>query len=171
MSGPTSECRPSSSPDNVIRCQQLTRDFRDENFVRAWKQDVLQLYNVLWCVHHEKSPFPPLTAPGLLGFRAVKPGSGGGSMRRSSAKPKKLVRSVSRPCRTAITYRSLARHLDMASLRPLARSEMRLTILDPAVLRPWPHLQPTHPRQDRTHSRDRRHHLPPSTAIQGTTSQ
>jgi lysine-specific demethylase 3 len=34
--------------DNVSRCQQLTSDFRNENFVNAWKEDVLQLYNVLW---------------------------------------------------------------------------------------------------------------------------
>ncbi|WVR04951.1 hypothetical protein IAU60_001963 [Kwoniella sp. DSM 27419] len=36
------------SPHNVRRCQQLTQDFRRENFVKAWKEDVLQLYNVLW---------------------------------------------------------------------------------------------------------------------------
>lgn len=30
------------------RCQRLGQDFRQENFVRAWKDDVLQLYNVLW---------------------------------------------------------------------------------------------------------------------------
>ncbi|WVQ77932.1 hypothetical protein IAT38_000012 [Cryptococcus sp. DSM 104549] len=36
------------SPHNVPRCQQLTRDFRNENFMKAWKDDVLQLYNVLW---------------------------------------------------------------------------------------------------------------------------
>ncbi|WWD15646.1 hypothetical protein CI109_100068 [Kwoniella shandongensis] len=36
------------SPHNVRRCQALTQDFRKENFVKAWKEDVLQLYNVLW---------------------------------------------------------------------------------------------------------------------------
>ncbi|KAK8870060.1 hypothetical protein IAR55_000630 [Kwoniella newhampshirensis] len=36
------------SPHNVRRCQTLTQDFRKENFVKAWKEDVLQLYNVLW---------------------------------------------------------------------------------------------------------------------------
>ncbi|WWC61433.1 uncharacterized protein I303_104017 [Kwoniella dejecticola CBS 10117] len=36
------------SPHNVKRCQQLTQDFRKENFAKAWKEDVLQLYNVLW---------------------------------------------------------------------------------------------------------------------------
>ncbi|ORX39603.1 hypothetical protein BD324DRAFT_614310 [Kockovaella imperatae] len=36
------------SPHNVSRCQQLTQDFRNENFVKVWKNDVLQLYNVLW---------------------------------------------------------------------------------------------------------------------------
>lgn len=50
MSDPASRLGFRSSSDNVVRCQQLTRDFRDENFVRAWKQDVLQLYNVLWYV-------------------------------------------------------------------------------------------------------------------------
>jgi len=32
----------------VRRCQQLTQDFRRENFLKAWKDDVLQLYNVMW---------------------------------------------------------------------------------------------------------------------------
>ncbi|WWD01723.1 hypothetical protein V866_008669 [Kwoniella sp. B9012] len=36
------------SPHNVKRCQQLTQDFRKENFAKSWKEDVLQLYNVLW---------------------------------------------------------------------------------------------------------------------------
>lgn len=36
--------------DNVPRCQQLTKDFRRENYLKAWKEDVLQLYNVLWYV-------------------------------------------------------------------------------------------------------------------------
>jgi lysine-specific demethylase 3 len=36
------------SPHNTHRCQQLVRDFRRENFLRAWKDDVLQLYNVMW---------------------------------------------------------------------------------------------------------------------------
>ncbi len=36
--------------DNVVRCQQLVLDFRRENFAKAWKEDVLQLYNVMWWV-------------------------------------------------------------------------------------------------------------------------
>lgn len=36
------------TPDNVRRCQRLTQDFRKENYVRVWKEDVLQLYNVMW---------------------------------------------------------------------------------------------------------------------------
>ncbi|ORY32100.1 hypothetical protein BCR39DRAFT_524154 [Naematelia encephala] len=36
------------SPHNVKRCQRLTQDFRTENVVKAWKEDVLQLYNVMW---------------------------------------------------------------------------------------------------------------------------
>ncbi|WVN88947.1 uncharacterized protein L203_104162 [Cryptococcus depauperatus CBS 7841] len=36
------------SPHNVSRCQKLSRDFRKENYLKAWKEDVLQLYNVLW---------------------------------------------------------------------------------------------------------------------------
>ncbi|KAK4684539.1 hypothetical protein P7C73_g5636, partial [Tremellales sp. Uapishka_1] len=36
------------SPNNVHRCLQLTKDFHNENIVKAWKEDVLQLYNVLW---------------------------------------------------------------------------------------------------------------------------
>lgn len=34
--------------DNVTRCQQLVLDFRKENYARVWKEDVLQLYNVMW---------------------------------------------------------------------------------------------------------------------------
>lgn len=34
--------------DNVSRCQQLMHDFRKENYIKAWKEDVLQLYNVMW---------------------------------------------------------------------------------------------------------------------------
>jgi lysine-specific demethylase 3 len=40
----------SLTADNIRRCQQLTDDFRMENFARVWKDDVLQLYNVLWYV-------------------------------------------------------------------------------------------------------------------------
>ncbi|BEJ16184.1 hypothetical protein CspHIS471_0507890 [Cutaneotrichosporon sp. HIS471] len=36
------------SPHNVRRCQRLMQDFRKENYVRVWKEDVLQLYNVMW---------------------------------------------------------------------------------------------------------------------------
>lgn len=41
--------------DNVKRCQELTNDFRKENFARVWKDDVLQLYNVLWWVRNRLS--------------------------------------------------------------------------------------------------------------------
>ena len=42
--------------ENVRRCQQLTQDFRNENFVKAWKEDVLQLYNILWSVVSSSRP-------------------------------------------------------------------------------------------------------------------
>lgn len=41
-------CTTSCFTDNVPRCQQLTKDFRRENYLKAWKEDVLQLYNILW---------------------------------------------------------------------------------------------------------------------------
>ncbi|KAL0062643.1 hypothetical protein AAF712_010480 [Marasmius tenuissimus] len=36
------------SPENVERCEQLTREFREQNNIKAWKEDVLQLKSMLW---------------------------------------------------------------------------------------------------------------------------
>lgn len=64
--------------DNVPRCQQLTKDFRRENYLKAWKEDVLQLYNVLWYVFFFLflSPFLSIVADiiiaGTLGSQPVK---------------------------------------------------------------------------------------------------
>ena len=36
------------SPENVERCKVLTHEFREQNEMKAWKEDVLQLYSMLW---------------------------------------------------------------------------------------------------------------------------
>lgn len=52
-----SSCTTSCCTDNVPRCQQLTKDFRRENYLKAWKEDVLQLYNILWYFFFFLFPF------------------------------------------------------------------------------------------------------------------
>ena len=47
------------SPENVERCKVLTREFREQNEMKAWKEDVLQLRTMMWfawvsCVREEK---------------------------------------------------------------------------------------------------------------------
>jgi len=36
------------SPANVDRCEKLTHEFREQNRSTAWKEDVLQLRNMMW---------------------------------------------------------------------------------------------------------------------------
>ncbi|KAF7360725.1 Clavaminate synthase-like protein [Mycena venus] len=36
------------SLENIGRCEQLTREFREQNVGRAWKEDVLQLRAMMW---------------------------------------------------------------------------------------------------------------------------
>jgi [histone H3]-dimethyl-L-lysine9 demethylase len=36
------------SPENVDRCVKLTKEFQEVNTSKAWKEDVLQLYSMLW---------------------------------------------------------------------------------------------------------------------------
>ncbi|KAJ7429071.1 Clavaminate synthase-like protein [Mycena galericulata] len=36
------------SPENIQRCEKLTREFRQENQVQAWKEDILQLRSMMW---------------------------------------------------------------------------------------------------------------------------
>ena len=47
------------SPENVERCKVLTHEFREQNEMKAWKEDVLQLRTMMWfawlsCVRQEK---------------------------------------------------------------------------------------------------------------------
>ena len=47
------------SPENIERCEVLTREFREQNQSMAWKEDVLQLRTMMWfawlsCVRQEK---------------------------------------------------------------------------------------------------------------------
>ena len=47
------------SPENIDRCEMLTREFREQNQSMAWKEDVLQLRTMMWfawlsCVRQEK---------------------------------------------------------------------------------------------------------------------
>ncbi|KDQ65025.1 hypothetical protein JAAARDRAFT_28691 [Jaapia argillacea MUCL 33604] len=36
------------SPENISRCEQLTKEFREQNQSMAWKEDVLQLRTMMW---------------------------------------------------------------------------------------------------------------------------
>ncbi|KAJ7839417.1 hypothetical protein B0H13DRAFT_2417898 [Mycena leptocephala] len=36
------------SPENIARCEKLTREFREQNQRDAWKEDVLQLRTMMW---------------------------------------------------------------------------------------------------------------------------
>ena len=36
------------SPENIDRCERLTREFREQNHALAWKEDVLQLRSMMW---------------------------------------------------------------------------------------------------------------------------
>ncbi|KAJ7499398.1 hypothetical protein FB451DRAFT_1205305 [Mycena latifolia] len=36
------------SPENISRCEKLTREFREQNHKKAWKEDVLQLRTMMW---------------------------------------------------------------------------------------------------------------------------
>lgn len=47
------------SPENIGRCEMLTREFREQNQSMAWKEDVLQLRTMMWfawlsCCRQEK---------------------------------------------------------------------------------------------------------------------
>ncbi|KAI0347428.1 hypothetical protein BDW22DRAFT_1351863 [Trametopsis cervina] len=47
------------SPENIERCETLTKEFREQNQSMAWKEDVLQLRNMMWfawlsCTRQEK---------------------------------------------------------------------------------------------------------------------
>ncbi len=46
------------SPENIDRCEKLTKEFREQNQRKAWKEDVLQLRTMMWfawqsCSHRE----------------------------------------------------------------------------------------------------------------------
>ncbi|KAH6896422.1 Jmjd1a protein [Coprinopsis sp. MPI-PUGE-AT-0042] len=36
------------SPENIDRCAQLTREFREQNKAKVWKEDILQLKAMMW---------------------------------------------------------------------------------------------------------------------------
>ncbi|KAJ7697772.1 Jmjd1a protein [Mycena olivaceomarginata] len=36
------------SPENIARCEKLTQEFREQNESEAWKDDILQLYSMMW---------------------------------------------------------------------------------------------------------------------------
>ncbi|KAJ7179562.1 hypothetical protein C8R46DRAFT_1074100 [Mycena filopes] len=36
------------SPENIERCEKLTKEFREVNQLKAWKEDVLQLRTMMW---------------------------------------------------------------------------------------------------------------------------
>ncbi|KAJ7477207.1 hypothetical protein B0H11DRAFT_2030245 [Mycena galericulata] len=52
------------SPENVQRCEQLTKEFREQNVTKVWKEDVLQLRTMMWfawlscCRQEKRTPTP-----------------------------------------------------------------------------------------------------------------
>jgi hypothetical protein len=51
------------SPENIQRCEALTKEFRDQNHAVVWKEDVLQLRSMMWfawlsCSAQMKARFP-----------------------------------------------------------------------------------------------------------------
>ncbi|EGO01531.1 hypothetical protein SERLA73DRAFT_166071 [Serpula lacrymans var. lacrymans S7.3] len=52
------------SPENISRCEKLTREFREQNQSMVWKEDVLQLRTMMWfawlsCCRQEKEMNEP----------------------------------------------------------------------------------------------------------------
>lgn len=69
------------SPENVHRCATLTKEFREQNKSKVWKEDVLQLKTMMWftwqsCSKQEeklRAPSVPTTAAqSLVGSRFDK---------------------------------------------------------------------------------------------------
>lgn len=52
------------SPENIDRCEKLTREFREQNQSKVWKEDVLQLRTMMWfawqscCLQESNSSHP-----------------------------------------------------------------------------------------------------------------
>jgi lysine-specific demethylase 3 len=47
------------SPENIDRCTKLTKEFREQNKSKVWKEDILQLKTMMWfawqsCSRQEK---------------------------------------------------------------------------------------------------------------------
>lgn len=49
------------SPENIERCEELTRDFRKENRTFAWKEDVLALRQTMFHAWNSLTRLPPST--------------------------------------------------------------------------------------------------------------
>lgn len=69
------------SPENIDRCEKLTKEFREQNQSMAWKEDVLQLRTMMWfawlsCTRQERK---------LLTSSAALAANSGGSNTVSSA--------------------------------------------------------------------------------------
>lgn len=118
-------CTTSCFTDNVPRCQQLTKDFRRENYLKAWKEDVLQLYNILWYFFFLFPSIPvsvmtDIVISGMLGSQPVKL-----SLGEKMKPPQKLGGSnfkLSNPMTTALHHsnRSFLHLPRRPPLRPLS---------------------------------------------------
>lgn len=56
------------SPENIDRCETLTKEFREQNQSMQWKEDVLQLRTMMWfawlsCRIHEAAQGKEKTNP------------------------------------------------------------------------------------------------------------
>ena len=50
------------STQNITRCEKLTREFREQNQEKVWKEDVLQLRTMMWFAWLSCSSYSPKAA-------------------------------------------------------------------------------------------------------------
>ena len=81
------------SPENIERCEALTKEFREQNQSMQWKEDVLQLRTMMWfawlsCRIHEaiqgKEKTNTTSAVTITSVSSEKPSEQGKQSRTSS---------------------------------------------------------------------------------------
>jgi lysine-specific demethylase 3 len=63
------------SPENIARCEKLTREFREQNQKTLWKEDVLQLRTMMWFAWLSCSRYSRLMEGGGEGEEEEEEGS------------------------------------------------------------------------------------------------
>ena len=81
------------SPENIDRCETLTREFREQNQSMQWKEDVLQLRTMMWfawlsCRIHEAAQGKEKTnASGAVAITSVSNNKPPEQMKKSRTPP------------------------------------------------------------------------------------